>query len=448
MKFQLLALPLLAVACIQVEPKADFERARALVEESTGEAEVFNPYRPTLTDEEIATTLADGLTLDESVQLALLNNRQLQADFMEIGIAHADWVQSRLLSNPSIDLLWRFPSDDSTLFEAAVGQELTELWRLSGRKRSSKQSLDATVLRIARRAGELVAETKQAYFSAVGARELHEVTEESLALVQQTFDTVKAMHEAGSADTFDENLARGQLLTEQLAVRRTRLEAATATRNLASLLSVDIEADDLHLTDELHVLDHSYLDPVSLIELARSSRLDLRALAAAVKAAKTRVKVEERSVWNRLEVGPAMERPNDGSSTLRGPGVSLDLPIFDQNQAGIARAEFELAQLVKLQEAAHLAIAQDVRTAIDTTRTAAGNHDLYERELLPLAEENLALARESYSVGRSTFIVLLEVQRTLLEIRKQAIESSIESASATASLERVVGTSEGVTAEQ
>ncbi len=99
----------LAISCAQVEPRADFDQARELVEESTGRDEVFDPYAPALTAEELEAILADGLSLDEALRLALVNNRDLQAEFQEIGVAHADWVQSRLLSNPSLDVLLRFP---------------------------------------------------------------------------------------------------------------------------------------------------------------------------------------------------------------------------------------------------------------------------------------------------------------------------------------------------
>ena len=80
-------------SCVQVQPKPDFETARDLVEESTGRREIFDPYTAALTEDEINAILDEGLTLDEGLRLVLVNNRELQAQFQEIGIAHADWVQ-------------------------------------------------------------------------------------------------------------------------------------------------------------------------------------------------------------------------------------------------------------------------------------------------------------------------------------------------------------------
>ena len=48
----------------------------------------------------VAELLAKPLTVDEAVQVALLNNRGLQADFQELGITEAEVVQAGRLPNP------------------------------------------------------------------------------------------------------------------------------------------------------------------------------------------------------------------------------------------------------------------------------------------------------------------------------------------------------------
>src|SRR5438094_8386570 len=53
--------------------------------------------------------LQNELTADESAQIALLNNRRLQATFEELGIAQADLVEAGLLKNPVFSAEVRFP---------------------------------------------------------------------------------------------------------------------------------------------------------------------------------------------------------------------------------------------------------------------------------------------------------------------------------------------------
>jgi len=431
---------LLATSCVGVNPRPDFDKARGLVEESTGRQEVFDPYAPALKEEQLTAILADGLSLDEALRLALINNLDLQAEFQKIGVAHADWVQSQLLSNPSLDVLLRFPTDGgSGMFEAIVGVALLEFWRIPVRKEAARQSLEATVLQIARRGGEDLADARKAYYAAVAAKELRLVAQENVELATLSFEAVKALREAGAADAFDESLARGPLLSAQLVLRTARIEASNAKRELAKRLSVDRPVDDLLLTDPLPEKGKVESDPEALVQQALASRLDLQAIASAIKALDARIRFEERKAWGDVAAGPTAERPAGNGGGLVGPSLSLTLPLFDQNQAQVARAGFELEQMVKLHESAQIAVAQNVRSSADLANTASRNLAFYENELLPQAKRSFALARESYAAGRSTLLALIEAQRRLLEARRGHVTLQLEVAVSSSNLERVVG---------
>jgi len=430
----------IATSCVQVDPRPDFERARAFVEESSGRTDVYDPCAPALSSEQLDSILAGGLSLDEALRLALVNNRDLQAEFQEIGVAHADWVQSRLLSNPSLDVLVRFPTDGGrSMLEAIVGFSLLELWRIPPREEAARGSLEATVLRIARRAGERLAEARNAYFAAVAAEELLGVARENVELTERSFEAVKDLHAAGAADAFDENLARGPLLAAQLELRTTRIEAANAKRNLAKQLSIVRSVDNLSLTDPLPPPVATEVDPEALVRRALTSRLDLRAIAAEIDALDARVRLERRKALGEVGVGPALERPAGSGDDLVGPSVSLTLPLFDQNQAQVSRARFVLQQMIKLQDSAQVAVAQNVRSSADRVNAAARNLVFYDEALLPQAERSVELARESYTAGRTTLLAVLEVQRQLLDARRGHVSLRLEAARSASDLERAVG---------
>lgn len=430
----------LATACVQVQPGPDFDRARDLVEESTGRQAVFDPDAPALTEDELSAILGDGLSLEEALRLALIHNRELQAEFLEIGVAHADWVQAQLLSNPSLDVLLRFPTDGSrSLIEATLGGNLLELWRIPVREEGAQQNLEATVLRIARRAGEQLGDTRRAYYVAVAAEELHGVAQENLELASRSFEAVKNLHEAGSADAFDENLAYGPLLAAQLEIRTTRIDAANAKRDLAKKLSIDRAVDGLVLTDPLPEPGNAPVDPEVLVQRALEARLDLRAIDMAIKSLDARLRLEQRKAWGDVGAGVSVERPAEGGDSLVGPALSLTLPLFDQNQAQVARAGFQLEQMIKLHESAQVAVAQDVRSSADRVIMASRNLVFYGEELLPQAQRSLELAREAYAAGRTPLLALVEVQRQLLEARRGHVTLRLEAATSASDLERVVG---------
>ncbi|HIG10984.1 MAG TPA: TolC family protein [Planctomycetes bacterium] len=429
-----------AASCVQVDPRPDYDRARRLFEESTGRSEVFDPLAPNLPPEELDAILADGLSLDEALRVALLNNFELHAEFQEIGIAHADWVQSQLLTNPSLDFLLRFPAEGGRwMLEAIVGLELLELWRIPVRQEVARERLEATVLCIARRAGELTLETRAAYCSAAAAEQLRMVAQERLELASRSFEAVRDMRKAGAADGLDENLAQGPLLFAQLALMAARLEVADARRTLAKKLSLQRSLADLLLLDALPLRLPALEDFEVLVKKAMASRLDLRAMEAAIRALDSQVRLEERRAWGELAAGPTVERPAGSGGELIGPALSLTLPVFDQNQAQIARAGFKLQRMVKLHGAMQVGLTQDLRAAVERMNAAAKSLDLYAHELLPRAERSLALARDSYAAGQASLLVLLEAQRQVLEVQSAHVTLRLEAALSTAELARIVG---------
>ncbi|MFT7667434.1 MAG: cobalt-zinc-cadmium efflux system outer membrane protein [Planctomycetota bacterium] len=437
--WQALALILIS-SCAQVDPKPDYDKARQLIEASTGRSEVFDPYASTMDTEELDAIFIDGLTLDEALRLALLNNRDLQAEFQEIGIANADWIQSRLLTNPSLDLLLRSPANGGrAMLEAILSFELLELWRVPLRKESGRHQLEATVLRVARRAGELLAETREAYYAAVAAKELQLVTEENVELVTRSFSAIESLHAAGAADAFDESLARGPLLAAQLALQAAHIKSSNTRRDLAKKLSTTRPFDDLLLTDSLPLPTTTSIDADALVQEALASRLDLQAIEEAIRALDTKVRLEERKAWGDIAAGPSVERPTGSGSTLIGPSLSLTLPIFDQNQAQVARAGFKLQQMVMLHEAAKVAVTQDVRAGVVRMNTTSSSLDFYEKQLLPQTERSHALVEDSYAGGRASLLELLEVQRQVLEARRAHVNLRLEAAVSSSDLERLVG---------
>lgn len=428
-------------ACAQVDPAADFESAQRMIAASTGEAEVFDPSLPALTEAELDAILAEGLTLEEALSLALTNQRDLQASFHEIGIAHADWVQSKLLTNPSLDMLFRFASGSGggDVLEATAGLELMQLWRLSARIESASTNLDATILQIARRAGEYLTTARKAYFEAVAAQELFHVAQENVALAGDLANAVNTLHTAGSADALALSLAQGPLLSAELAVRTARIDAAESKRTLAQALSLTRSVENLELSSALPSPTFLNDSADELVAQAWEQRLDLRAIDKTLEALAAQVRVEQKKAWGSVELGASYESTDGEDGALLGPALNLEIPLFDQNQAQVARAQSRWEQMRKLQGAARVAVAQEVRSQLDRVQSSAQDLAFYHERVLPQAKHSLELASESYSAGRIDLTALVEVQRQLLEVRRGLVTLRLESATSFAALELAVG---------
>ncbi len=273
----------------------------------------------------------------------------------------------------------------------------------------------------------------------------------------------------------DVNLSRGLALDADLEVEAARFAAAEGRRRLATLLGVTTDAGELALLDPLPEVPPEAPAVQRLLELARAWRLDIRSAEQAVYAAEARLQEEYQRVFPAIELGVALERGERGRSdggrdlladTARtsianggltapeiqpraerrrhtdfiiGPSLDLELPIFDQNQAQIAKARYAYEQARKMLEALDRAVAQEVRSAVDRTLTASRRVRMYQDRSIPLAQSNLDLSREAYRAGRASFLSVLEAQRFFLETRSGYVGAAQTAATSIPELERTIG---------
>ena len=279
---------------------------------------------------------------------------------------------------------------------------------------------------------DLAAPSRQQHRSRVLSR----IAQENLELATRSHATLTAQREAGAASLLDENLARGQALTADLGVRRARLDAANAKRRLARLMSVADNVDDIVLSDSMPGRFEVSMQPEALIALARKHRLDLKALEQTARSRAAKVGLVKIGIIPEMTVGPSYEREIE---TILGPALTMTLPLFDQNQARIARADFLLQKALREYDDAFIRTAQDIRIALDETQTAHHSATFYRNEVVPQAERNLEFATASYSAGQTNILTLIEAQRLLLEARQGLVTATLEASTAVAHLEQSIG---------
>ena len=461
--------------CATVDPRFDYDRAAGYIANATGHETVYRPGDEAAVEKKLDQLFSGGLTANEAVEVCLLNNRRLQAAFFQVGIARADVVQSGLLSNPSLGVSVRFPSGGGLAnVSAGLAQNIAELWRIPLRKERAERELEQAILELARLAATLALESKGAYYRAVAAEARHELATENLSLARTLLELAATRQQAGAGTQLDVNLSRTVLVEAELAVESMRLAAAESRRKLATLLAISGPASDIALLTPLPEVSPELPEAERLIHVAREARLDIRAARQAVLSAMARLEEEYRRVYPTIELGIQLERGERKSQggrdiladTVRssiatggltvpaiqsrserdrdtdfiiGPSLSVELPIFDQNQAQIARAKYAYEQAVRTLDALDREVTQEVRGAVDRSLTAWRLLKLYRDRWLPLAKSNLDLSREAYQAGRASFLSVLEAQRFFLGTRRQYVDAAEGAAVTIPEVERTIG---------
>ncbi len=474
--FVLFSIVCLFSGCGTVHPEGDYRRTAALIAEHSGIESVYDPVTDCAVAEEVSKLLADGLTVEEAVRIALLNNRSFQSLFLEIGVSRADVVQSGLFTNPSLSLVPRFPDiGGRSNITAGFTQEAADLWQIPIRKKVALAQLERTMLQVVDSSVNLAAHAKSLYYRLLTQGESDRIARESLALVEQSCLLAQHRFDAGETTILDMNLVKSELVAARMALSTLHRDMQAAQADFASALGLGEFSAEWRLTERFPSRREEVADDTSLFTLAKEQRLDVQMTALDVRAAEKELVKQCRSVLPSLVFGLEMERTDHKAPTSRfergmaawdpskdaqpsfptakedaldasqvvdylvGPSFQITLPIWDQNRAQIAKARLIVQQKRKNQEAGVLSIRAQVQKAAAAARCSVELLRAYEEDALPQAEQNHATARRVYEAGEESILALLQAQKTLIDIRDGHNQALGDYAEAIVELERAVG---------
>jgi cobalt-zinc-cadmium efflux system outer membrane protein len=470
---------ILVVGCATVDPKPDCGRASQLIAERTGNREAYDPSADALVAEKVAALLADGLTVDEAVRLALLNSPTLQSIFQEIGASRADVVQAGLLTNPSFSFLAQFPEGGGrTKLTMGFGQELVDLWQIPVRKKIAESQLEQTILKVVQQAVDLTADAKSQAYRLLALQQAEGIANENVALVEKSLKLAQDRFNAGETGQLDVNLVRTSLLETRLQLIDIRRQRRLAETALANTLGLSRWEKPWTLRDDLPMAVSLAQDERAVLLFAMTERLDARATALRVQAAEDEVRQQYLKIFPSVAAGVEWERPDrkalpgrniladtaresiaNGKLTapsiqskaqrdaerraivdsLLGPSLQITLPIWDQNQAQIAKARSKAEQQRKDYETLLDAVARQVQDALTAVGTAEEEVRFYHEQALPQASANVESTQRTYRAGEKDIIVLIDAQKSLIFQRQAYLGVLRDYAVAMAELERAVG---------
>ena len=201
-------------------------------------------------------------------------------------------------------------------------------------------------------------------------------------------------------------ISRPELTTAQIALNKSQLDlsAAQARRadarsRLAQALGISLAAlDDVNLAEDFSSAVPDALTSAEARSVALRSRADILGALADYAAAEADLRLQVAKQYPDLHLGPAYAWNNGNAGDSQWSlGVTLELPILDQNQGPIAEAEARR----KLAAARFVALQAQVIGAID--RAVAG----------------LAAARQQLQTG-ATVLAASEQQQKSVAAQVQA----------------------------
>jgi cobalt-zinc-cadmium efflux system outer membrane protein len=444
MKRQLILWLLASLAAGCAAPKASLDRLQATVGERTGKRVHWNRGGPedAQIEQGVQTLLRRPLTAERAVQVALLNNRELQARFEEIGIAQAELIEAGLLSNPNFSASFRFPdrSPSGTNIEYSIAQNFLDLLVMPLRKRVAAAQAAETETRVADEILKLAAEAKIAFYTVQARQQLLD----RLRVISETNETAaeftKRLHDAGNTSDLELANQQGSYEQSRLELAQTELQVRRDRERLNRLLGLWGTNTNWTMADHLPELPGRESSLQHLESRAIAQRLDLQAarMRLDLVGQSLALRTKTRYLPAGIKIGVDTEKEPDGQR-VTGPTLDLELPIFNQGQGEIAKLTAQYRQAQRELEAMAINIRSEVREARDQLTAARDLTSYIGKRLLPTQQQalNLTLQQSNFML-KGAYDLLLAKQNEVAAERSY-IEAWRDYWIARAELERAVG---------
>ncbi|CDZ59841.1 Copper tolerance protein [Neorhizobium galegae bv. orientalis] len=396
-----IVLPLVAAGCVTTDysaKDAGFATASSKSSEATGKQTVWVQNREqaqAVRDRVKALMVRKTIDVETAVQVALLNNKGLQASYADLGESAADAWQTQLSVFPTFSVsLTGIATPGLEAYRVLEGAVAANILALATYDKNIKLAdtrfrqaqLNAAIATIS-----LAAETRRAWINAVAVWENVAYLNQAKAAADAASELAKKIGEAGSmpkADQAREHVFYAELTGE---TAKARLEAKLAKEELVRLMGLSGSDIDFQIPNRLPSLPKSLIKRDDIEAESIHKRMDLQVARLELQATAQSYKLEDVTrIVTDIELVGTYEKERereDGkilSDVSKTASLEFRIPIFDSGQARLRKGE--LAYMRAANQLAELAV--NVRSEARSAYVAyKSNYDIarhYRNNVLPL----------------------------------------------------------------
>ena len=327
--------------------------------------------------------LAHPLPADDAVQIALLNNRGLQASFAELGLSEADRMQAGRLSNLGFSF-GRLTQGSGLEFDRSIQFNLARQLMLPTINQIESRRFEQTRGAVALSVLSLASETRKAYSLAVAADETGRYLLQVQTAAEAGAELARRQAQAGNWNKLQQ--AREQSFYADAALNLARSEQArnAARERLTRMMGLWGAQTQFHLHERLPDLPKAPNDLPDIEQAAMAQRLDVQAAKLSTEQVAKNLGLRRATRFiNVLEVG-AVRNSYNHAATQRGCTSSVELPLFDWGAARVAKAEAVYMQAVNRAAETTINASIEVRGACKNYRTSYDIARHFRDEIVPL----------------------------------------------------------------
>jgi cobalt-zinc-cadmium efflux system outer membrane protein len=384
--------------------------------------------------------LATPLSADAAVQIALLNNQNIQATFEEVGIAQADLVQAGLFQNPLFEGFVRFPTNSRSHINAefSVATSFLDLFLIPLRQKVAQAQLEQAQLNVSHEILQLACDVQETYVSLLATQKKEGLMKEYVHACLAAKTLSELQYEKGNINSLEKDRRYTEFLEASLLLSQIELETIQYREHMNTLLGLSSSQIGWTQKDEFFLLPQGERDVDELEALAKAKRFDLE---------NARWEVERiarmgglTAWWTHVdgEAGLSGEKDAEGSKVL-GPTIAGALPLFNYGQADRARLSSLYRQKVASLHALTIEIESEVRLAREKVIAHRAIVETYQQQALPLQREVVSMSQRFYNAMALGVYTLLDAKKHELHMQMGSLMALKEYWASQVALNRAVG---------
>ena len=381
--------------CATVSPERDTTKINSLLADRGAPGLGWERNGAVAEDLPVKALLAEPMTVDRAVRMAMLRSPRLELQYGQLGLARADILEAIQIANPHINAAWLSQQGGGGSQTAyGIAFPLVDLLVVPSRVKLAKLEYERARYQIASAILDVSLDVEAAWYRYVGAQQVADMRSAVADALKTSADLSQRYFDAG-------NITELQLSREKAAASKARIDAARAAVD-ARLARLDLNTR-IGLTGPdvewktamvLPLPVAAEDDPAELRRMSDQTNLSLLAARQeATIAAKSAGITQAFRLLGTTTLGYSHEREVD-KSTIRGPTLDLELPIFNQGQARVARAKAQLqiarGRLAQLE----LSSGNGVDLAAERVRVLSDVVRIYRQSLIPERESVTARSQE------------------------------------------------------
>ncbi|AKF03239.1 TolC family protein [Sandaracinus amylolyticus] len=418
-----------------VDATREIVRARADLELVDRDPERWQDDEPAVRE-----LLAQPLTMESAVRIALLNNRDLRAELYELGIARAQLVGAGLLPNPILEAEARIPEDQAEPVQYDIGLaiDLTALVLAPLRAHAASARVEAARFRTAGAVLDLAYRVRLAFVRYQASAQTLELAQTALESFAASLEAARALYAAGNVRELDVAMEEAAYEQARIEVARAELEMLDDRERMNALLG--LYGHDVTWEPAGRLPD----PPRDVLDVDEA--LERRAIESSLELAWTRAELEAvgrelglaRTVGLVPDVEIGVHAEFDEERWEVGPEVAIGLPIFSQGQGAVLAREAELESMRERYVGIAIAVRASARAARNRALTAELLARRTRESLLPARTRVFEQTLLLYNAMQLDVFRLLEARRDQIDAARQYIDALREYWQARATLDQVL----------